>query len=182
MSKNLKNNKLDWLTFALEVLIKKGPEELKITKLCDLKGVTKGSFYHHFSNRATFIESLMSYWYETTTVAFIEQANTEGSPIERLEKLDKVIASNNIEAELHIRAWSLKEPAISEYLEKIDTQRRNYLAQCYSELGLDESKANDVALLAYANFLGMQQVQPSPAIEDILRVSAMAAKAFLPID
>lgn len=181
MSKSLKNNKLDWLTFALKVLIDKGPETLKIAKLCDLKGVTKGSFYHHFNNRAEFVESLMLHWYETTTIAFIEQANTEDSAIERLQKLDRVIASNNIEAELHIRAWALKEPVISKHLAKIDTQRRDYLAQCYHELGLDQEKARDVALLAYANFLGMQQVQPTPPIEDSLRVSAMAAKAFLPI-
>ena len=181
MSKSLKNNKLDWLTFALKVLIDKGPETLKIAKLCDLKGVTKGSFYHHFNNRAEFVESLMSHWYETTTIAFIEQANTEDNALERLQKLDRVIASNNVEAELHIRAWALKEPVISKHLAKIDTQRRDYLAHCYHELGLSQEKARDVALLAYANFLGMQQVQPTPSIEDSLRVSAMAARAFLPI-
>lgn len=177
----MKNNKLDWLTFALKVLIDKGPEAIKIAKLCDLKGLTKGSFYHHFNNRADFIENLMLHWYETTTIAFIEQANTEDSAIERLQKLDRVIASNNIEAELHIRAWALTEPVISKHLVKIDTQRRDYLAQCYKELGLNEPKARDVALLAYANFLGMQQVQPPPSVEDSLRISAMAAKAFLPI-
>lgn len=175
-----KNNKLDWLTFALDVLIEQGPEAIKIAKLCDLKGVTKGSFYHHFTNRAAFIESLMSHWYETTTIAFIEQANTEHSALEKLQKLDKVIATNNTGAEIHIRAWALKEPQISEHLGKIDTQRRNYLAQCYCELGLTESRAKDVALLAYSNFLGMQQINPKPSIEENLRVSAMAAKAFLP--
>lgn len=176
-----KNNKLDWLTFALEVLIKQGPEELKIAKLCDLKGVTKGSFYHHFSGRADFIENLMQHWYETTTLGFIEQANTQDSAIEKLQKLDKVIASNNIEAELHIRAWALKEASICKHLEQIDNQRRDYLALCYQELGLDANKAKDVALLAYANFLGMQQVKPKPSVEESLRVAAMAAKAFLPI-
>lgn len=180
MIKINKNNKLDWLTFALEVLIQQGPEAIKIAKLCDLKGVTKGSFYHHFVNRAAFIESLMLHWYETTTTAFIEQANTAHSAIEKLQKLDKIIASNNTTAEVHIRAWALKEPVISEHLGKIDTQRRGYLAQCYCELGLDEDRAKDVALLAYSNFLGMQQINPTPSIEESLRVSAMAAKAFLP--
>lgn len=180
MNNTLKNNKLDWLTFALEVLMKQGPGAIKITKLCDLKGVTKGSFYHHFTNRAVFIEDLMQHWYEATTVAFIEQANTEHSAIEKLQKLDKVIAENNTGAEVHIRAWALKEPVISQHLSKIDTQRRDYLAQCYCELGLEETRAKDVALLAYSNFLGMQQIQPKPSIEDSLRVTAMAAQAFLP--
>lgn len=180
MTKPPKNSRLDWLTFALDVLIKKGPEQLKITPLCDLKGVTKGSFYHHFKNRAVFIESLMLHWYETTTLAFIEQANTQGSPAERLQELDKVIASSNIEAEIHIRAWALKDPTIGVHLQKIDSQRQAYLAQCYFELGLDESKAKDVALMAYANFLGMQQIHPTPSAEDALRITIMASKALIP--
>lgn len=180
MSRLTKNSREDWLNFALDILVKKGPDFLKINPICELKGVTKGSFYHHFKNRAVFIESLMSHWYETMTLAFIEQANTEASALERLQKLDEVIAGNNIEAEKHIRAWALKEPVIITHLEKIDSQRREYLAECYVELGLKQEKANDVALMAYANFLGMQQVHPAPSIEEVLRVSAMASKALLP--
>ena len=179
MKKVVKNSREDWLNFALDILVKKGPEFLKINPICELKGVTKGSFYHHFKNRAVFIESLMSHWYETMTLAFIEQANTEDTALERLQKLDTVIAGNNIEAEKHIRAWALKEPVITTHLEKIDSQRREYLAECYVELGLNESQAKDVALMAYANFLGMQQVYPAPSIEEVLRVSAMASNAFL---
>ena len=180
MTKLTKNSRLDWLTFALEILIIKGPDQLKVDPLCRLKGVTKGSFYHHFKNRAVFIESLMSHWYETTTIAFIEQANTQASALERLKELDKVIAKNNIEAEMHIRAWALKEPTTCAHLEKIDNQRRDYLALCYTELGLEKSQAKDVALMAYANFLGMLQIHPKPKIEDVLRVSALASKALLP--
>lgn len=180
MTKKEKYTQQQWLDFALNVLIKKGPESLKITPLCDLKGVTKGSFYHHFQNRAVFIEKLMNYWFEKMTLDFIKQANTEATPLERLQKLDQVIASNDIEAEMHIRAWALKEPSIGQYLMQIDNQRRDYLAQCYIGLGLEKNQANDIALMSYANFLGMQQIHPKPDIESVLRVSAMAAKAFLP--
>jgi AcrR family transcriptional regulator len=179
--KETKNSKLDWLEFALDMLIKKGPEVLKITPLCDLKGVTKGSFYHHFKNRDVFIDTLMEHWYQKMTLDFIRQANTESSPMERLNKLDQVIAGQNIEAEMHIRAWSLKEKSIALHLGKIDQQRQDYLAGCYRDLGLDDQAAKDIALMAYANFLGMQQVHPRPSIETVLRVTTMASKAFLPM-
>lgn len=179
--KETKNSKLDWLEFALDMLIKKGPEVLKITPLCDLKGVTKGSFYHHFKNRDVFIDTLMEHWYQKMTLDFIRQANTESSPMERLNKLDQVIAGQNIEAEMHIRAWSLKENSIALHLGKIDQQRQDYLAGCYRDLGLDDQAAKDIALMAYANFLGMQQVHPRPSIETVLRVTTMASKAFLPM-
>lgn len=180
MTRTTKTSHDEWLSFALKILVKHGPEKLKIGPLCEIKGVTKGSFYHHFKNRAAFIENLMAHWYQTMTLAFIEQANTKDSAFERLQKLDRVIAGNNIEAEKHIRAWALKEPVIAPHLAQIDQQRRDYLAACYIELGMDKSQANDVALMAYANFLGMQQVYPAPSIEEVLRVSAMASKALLP--
>ena len=42
-------------------------------------------------------------------------------------------------------------------------------------------EAQDIALMAYANFLGMQQIHPRPSIETVLRVTAMASQAFLPM-
>lgn len=180
MKKDNKNSQLDWLEFALDILIKKGPDFLKITPLCELKGVTKGSFYHHFKNRSEFINSLMTHWYQKMTLDFITQANTQASPLERFKKLDQVIANQNIEAEMHIRAWALKEQSIAVHLEKIDQLRQDYLANCYIELGMEKAQAQDIALMAYANFLGMQQIHPKPSVEAVLRISAMASKAFIP--
>lgn len=177
--KKAKNSKVDWLDFALKVLINKGPDSLKIDSLCTLKGVSKGSFYHHFKNRAEFIDQLMDYWFEKMTMDFIAQANTKSSPMERLEKLDRVIAGNNIEAELHIRAWALKESKISAHLAKIDEQRQQYLVSCYVDLGMEVTLANDVATMAYSSFLGLQQIYPKPSIETILRVSALGSTTFL---
>ena len=171
--------KEDWLMFALKILMEQGPEQIKIGPLCEQKGVTKGSFYHHFKNRAVFINELMQFWYHKMTLDFIAQANTETNPMERLEKLDKVIAQNHFGAETHIRAWALKEHVIKEYLAKIDNKRQQYLADCYSDMGLDESLAKDLALMAYANFLGMQQIHPTPSIETVLRVTTMGSKTFL---
>ncbi len=170
---NAKSSKSDWLDFALTALISKGPDALKIEPLCKLKGVSKGSFYHHFKNRADFIDQLMLYWFEKMTLNFITQANMQSSPMERLEQLDKIISGSNIEAELHIRAWALKEPKIALHLGKIDAQRQQYLASCYVDLGMQAELAEDVAIMAYSSFIGLQQIYPKPSIETILRISAM---------
>jgi AcrR family transcriptional regulator len=174
-----KRSKSDWLDFALSVLVDKGPDALKIEPLCKLKGVSKGSFYHHFKNRADFIDQLMLYWFEKMTINFIAQANLQSSPIERLEKLDKIICGSNIEAEIHIRAWALKEPKIALHLGNIDAQRQQYLANCYIDLGMPTETANDVAIMAYSSFLGLQQIYPKPSIATVLRISAMGSKAFI---
>ena len=179
MTKASRNTRLDWLTFALEVLVEKGPEHLKVASLCELKKVSKGSFYHHFANRAAFIDALMAHWYESRTLHFIEQANRQVSPLARLQALDTIIAANEIEAEMHIRAWALKEPSIASHLEKIDSQRQGYLAEAYIELGLNQASAQDLAMMTYANFLGLQQLHPRPSMAQVVRVTSLASKALL---
>ena len=174
-----KNSKDDWLNFAFKVLADKGPDALKIIPLCELKGVSKGSFYHHFTSRANFIERLMEYWLKKMTVDFIEQANTESTPLERLQKLDTIISGHNLLTELHIRSWALKEAKIAEHLAVIDTQRQQYLSQCYVDLGIEKALADDIAVMAYSSFLGMQQIYPRLSIETILRVTSLGSKKFI---
>lgn len=177
--KHTEQNREEWFKVALSVLIDKGPDALKIEPLCRLKGVSKGAFYHHFTNRAAFIDQLMTYWFNSMTSAFIEQANTQESPIERLEKLDTLIASHNIEAELHIRAWSLKDANIAQHLALIDQHRQAYLADCYQDLGLQATLAQELATSTYASFIGLQHIHPKLPIQRILEISTLASKAFI---
>ena len=175
---NKTNNRTQWLEFALLQLVKHGPQHLTIAKLCDSKGVTKGSFYHHFKNRQLFIEALMEHWYQQMTINFIEQANTEQGPLQRLEKLDQVIASHDLQAEMHIRAWALNEPIIAVHLEKIDTQRQAYLQQCFVDMQIPVCLATDMAMIGYAQFLGMQQLHPKPDFATISRLAELASSKF----
>jgi len=179
MNKKVNKEKGQWLDFALNVLVKDGPESLKIEPLCRRMKVTKGSFYHHFTNRMSFVDELMQHWLEKTTTSFILQANQEHTGIAKLEKLDQIIASQNIDAEVHIRAWALREPHIAVYLEKIDELRQGFLSQCYQEIGMPEPQAKQVALLTYASFLGLLQVHPKPSIEQCLQVSTLSSKNLL---
>ncbi|MBQ4847466.1 TetR/AcrR family transcriptional regulator [Pseudoalteromonas sp. MMG005] len=174
-------SKAQWLEKALTQLVKFGPQQLKIANLCQNFEVTKGSFYHHFKSRDDFVHALMQYWYEQTTVNFIAQANTQSSPLEKLQKLDQVIASNNIEAEIHIRAWSLTETFIVTHLEKIDSQRQAFLASCYQQLGLNPEQATDLAAISYAQFLGLLHIKPQPDVTQCLKLSALIARQFLPV-
>ena len=178
-SKQPQYNKTQWLDNALKHLIQFGPQQLKIANLCNAFNVTKGSFYHHFKNRDDFVHALMQYWYEQTTLNFITQANTQNNPLEKLNKLDQIIANNNIEAEIHIRAWSLTEPFITEHLEKIDTCRQAYLQSCYQELGLDTKLAKNLAIISYSQFLGLLHLKPPPTVSKCLELSTLLAKSFL---
>lgn len=111
---------------------------------------------------------------------FIE--NTLFSMIIGIKRLDSVIATADIEAEMHIRAWALKEPTINRHLEQIDKQRQAYLQACYQKLGANESTAASIATITYAQFLGLQQIRPKLNTEAILSLSALLAKQFFNIE
>lgn len=175
----MKLSKEDWLDFALQVLIKSGPEQLKIMSLCTLKNVTKGSFYHHFKNRDEFIEQLMEHWFNKTTLQLISLANQADSPYERLEQLDQMLAVTDIEAEMHIRAWALKNNQVASHLGVIDSHRQGYLQECYVGIGLQLSLARDLAMASYATFLGMLQMYPHQDKDTCLRISSLMGRKIL---
>ena len=76
-------SKEEWLARALEVLGKKGAGELTIESLARHLGVTKGSFYWHFRDRADFFRQLIEYWGQTIHPDGDRQNFNPGQPSRR---------------------------------------------------------------------------------------------------
>src|SRR3954466_1718228 len=49
---------VDWVAAALDLLAEEGPGGVKIDRLCVRLGVTKGSFYWHFTDLASFLAAV----------------------------------------------------------------------------------------------------------------------------
>jgi len=69
----------EWLARALEVLGKQGAGELTVESLARQLGVTKGSFYWHFKDRANYFRQLIEYWDEFFTQTVIAEISTRDS-------------------------------------------------------------------------------------------------------
>ncbi len=52
----------DWLRAARLALLKRSIDSVSIERLARELGVTKGSFYWHFKNRAALLEALLKEW------------------------------------------------------------------------------------------------------------------------
>jgi AcrR family transcriptional regulator len=71
----------DFLSRALEVLSREGDSELRVDRLVAALGVTKGSFYWHFEDRADFVRSLAEFWARWSTDRVVEElGDVEGAP------------------------------------------------------------------------------------------------------
>ena len=127
----------DWLALALDVLAQEGRAKIEIEYLCKRLGVTRGSFYAHFSDRRDFVASVARYWADTLTTR--ELANI--SPSEKtgegqLQLLMRTIKDHKLERyDIVMRAWALDEPLVAEQVEKVDRVRFEYIKSVFADIG-----------------------------------------------
>lgn len=126
----------DWLRRALEALAE-SPTHLRIDHLSERLGVSKGSFYFHFKNRADFVHALAEYWRDgyTTTVAEAV-SELEGKPEEKLRFLmEALIERGSTSMDIPIRALGRIEPGIMDVIREVDEIRLQTLRTIFSEMG-----------------------------------------------
>src|SRR5690242_10905151 len=56
----------DWVRAAFEIMVEEGITAVKVPRLCERLGVTKGSFYWHFADVDAFLGVVATRWAEET--------------------------------------------------------------------------------------------------------------------
>jgi len=132
----------DWLALALDVLADEGRAKIEIEYLAKKLGVTKGSFYSHFSDRRDFVASVAFYWADTLTATVLDNlSQTKESGEEKLLLLMRAIKDHELEKyDIVMRAWALDEPLVAEQVEKVDKARFEYIKSVFSEIGFTEDE------------------------------------------
>jgi len=130
-------NRDSWLALALEILAQEGRTKIKIEDLAERLGVTRGSFYAHFSDRRDFNNSIAVYWAETlTSKALANLRLGKGSAQERLLILIQRIKDDDLpKYDIVMRAWALDEPLIADQVERVDRERYEYIKSLFAEMG-----------------------------------------------
>ncbi len=127
----------DWLSEALEALVREGPEVISIQRLCGYLGVSRGSFYWHFKNRDDFVEKLVHFWINKTTNAIADAVqDLDGTPSDKLLFLAKqIIESNATRYEISIRAWASLNPIAAAAVKRADRVRYNTVKGLFAAIG-----------------------------------------------
>jgi len=157
-----------WLLEGLQVLKDIGAAGLKIDYLTQRLGVTKGSFYHHFTNIQDYKESLLTFYEEAGTLKIIEIAEQQTTPQEKLESILDATLEGPFPLEIAVRAWALQDEQAGEYQKRIDQRRITYMKDIYLEMTGDEAQALVQAQTLYAIYIGSLQFFP-PLSQDELR-------------
>ena len=127
----------DWLMAAIQTLFESGIGSISIAQLANTLGVTRGSFYHHFSDREDLLCAMLNHWKKKWTVEVREKISAlELSPVETLRALIKFIRERKAAAfDAPFRAWALHDPLARRALERVDSYRLAFIKHQFEAAG-----------------------------------------------
>ncbi len=161
-----------WLDEGLLLLSEFGINGVRIDRLANRLGLTKGSFYHHFPGMSGYRLALLDHYERRYTTRYIDLAERGGS-VDPAAKLEALIAavSADIEAsddlEVAIRAWAAKDDDAQSTMERVDRIRMNYLAGLLAAISPDRGDAELWSRTMYLTLIGARHVFPPLPVADI---------------
>jgi AcrR family transcriptional regulator len=159
---------LDWKRAALKAICEGGIAAVAVEPLARALGVSKGSFYWHFSSRDALLESALHYWEQQEADLFIASLSNIEEPRERIKQLILRVSQGAWNCTLHSALSAAADhPIVQPVLKRISEKRIGYLAECYGSLGFSDEDAHHRALVCYTIYVGFihlsresQQAQP----------------------
>lgn len=145
----------DWETAALDALAETGVGGVAIEPLARRLGVTKGSFYWHFTDRDALLAAALRRWEKSYTERIIDTVADVRDPRERLTRLIGRVLVGGWSDRIHIALAASQHPLVREALARVSRRRLAYLESCYVDLGQPRREAKRSALLAYAAYVGL---------------------------
>ena len=149
-----------WIQAGLRALADGGPDAVRVEALAASLGVSKGGFYWHFSGRDDLLTRMLDTWEQTVVDDVIEYVEGRGGDARaRLRRLfGLALAATDIPeslgAELAIRDWARRDPAVAVRLRGLDERRMAYMRGLYGQLTEDPIDVEARALETYALLVG----------------------------
>ncbi len=117
---------------------REGGAKLTIDSLCRNLGVTKGSFYAHFVNRADFVRQFVAYWTENFTQSAIEAIDEleDATAEARLLALMQLIHRKRMAGyDVAVRAWATHDLVVAQGVQETDRLRFEYIRRILHDMG-----------------------------------------------
>jgi AcrR family transcriptional regulator len=150
----------DWVEAALRALTFEGLAGVSVEPLARALGVTKGSFYWHFPDRAALVAATLELWEQRETTEVIERIGALPTPRERLEALSAGAYASAARGNAHAAVLAAADdPLVAPVLQRVTKTRLATLAAQYRGLGYRRREAVRLARLAYALYLGIAEVR-----------------------
>ncbi len=148
-----------WIAAGLRALGVGGPDAVRIEKLAQALGVTKGGFYWHFDDRRALLEEMLDTWERVSVDEVIERVEAAGGDARaRLRRLFAIGSSSEahelLEIDLAVRDWARREPTVAKRLRRVDNRRMDYMRSLFGAFCPDEDEVEARCMLAFSLWLG----------------------------
>lgn len=142
----------DWVNAGLKALAKTGFAALKADSLSKGLGVSRGSFYWHFTDVGAFHTAVLQRWREVAYENVVREIR--GTAESRLDALLDRAFRADTRLERSVRSWATADPRARTMVEAVDGRRIAYIEELLVEAGVTAGVAPVRARLLYWAYLG----------------------------
>ncbi|NLC36843.1 MAG: TetR/AcrR family transcriptional regulator [Alcaligenaceae bacterium] len=150
-------SRADWLKAALDIFKTEGIEAVRITRLADVLGVTRGSFYWHFKHREDLQSALLSYWQHKNVHSLLHALDDVQSLDDGILSLFSAwLSPEQFEPglDLAMRDWARRSEAASQAVNDADERCIDAISNFYQSHGFQETDARARARTVYTCQIG----------------------------
>jgi AcrR family transcriptional regulator len=146
-----------WIEEGLRALGVGGLDAVRIEKLAQALGVTKGGFYWHFEDRRALLDEMLDSWERVGVDAVIERVEADGGDARaKLRRLFAIASSGDdlLRIELAIRDWARRDRAVAKRLRLVDNRRMDYMRSLFGAFCPDDEEVEARCMLAFSLWIG----------------------------
>jgi len=145
-----------WIDAGLRALASAGPDAVRVEVLAQTLGVTKGSFYGHFTDRNALLEAMLDAWERMSTDDVVARVESKGGDVRAMIRRAGALTFSDelLPIDLAIRAWSRHEQPVAERLRRVDNRRMEYLRSLFGTICTDDAEVEARSMLAFSLVIG----------------------------
>jgi AcrR family transcriptional regulator len=137
----------DWIGAAAAALAEGGADGVRVEALARQMGVTKGSFYWHFADRAALLEALLERWEAGACGA--GGGVGAARPEERVAALLRSMARPATGSDAEVFAWARRDRGVAERVSEVERARVVFLKEQLAAMGASLMDAHRRAEAGY---------------------------------
>ena len=154
-----------WVEEGLVALQADGPAALAADRMAKRLGVSRGSFYWHFTNAVDFEAAVLAAWEDRWTNRIIAAVQSvAGTPRDRLLALIEKTGGQDASLYASAKRMARDHPELRGVMERIDERRIAFVAGMLAEAGIPPGAAARRAGIVYAWAMGQMLVSGDQAV------------------
>ncbi len=147
-----------WIEAAYQALIEHGIEAVKVMPLADRLGLSRTSFYGHFSDRKDLLDALITQWQSKNTGNLVKRTEDYAETITEalLNLFDLWLLPELFDSRLEfaMRNWAHADITLTPMLEEADRVRIEAFTAMFERFGYEHASADVRANTMYLTQIG----------------------------